>query len=369
MASLSRDCKILQANLQHSQTATAQLRRWLGANSTAVALIQEPWINRGSIRGLANLRGKLFGTTDHDNPRTCIITTNNIPAQPLTEFCSRDLCAIRLQLPDTARCRELVVASAYMPAEDNPPPHDLCRLVDHSEKSGLQLIVGADSNAHHPLWGMPDMNSRGKTLVEYLFTTNLNVLNIGSEPTIVDITLATADISDDVGGWHVSNEASCSDHRWIRFEINAAFSPTVPKRNPRKTDRTRYRAILGERLAWAETLPDPEGPEQIEQQVTDFTNTSIDCYHSTCPLSTPAPTNIKGQPWWDPDLDRMRAKIRRLLNRVMNTSADEDWDNYKDAKSKYKKRLRFKSSNSWRKFCSDIETVDQANRVRQILAQ
>lgn len=377
MASPSSPLKTIQANLQHSEAATAQLRRWLGVNNTAVALIQEPWVSRGNIRGLSNLRGKLYSFTEQGAPRTCIITTCNITAQPLTEFCSRDLCAIRLQLPDTARCRDVVMASAYMPEGDSPPPNDLCRLVNHCERSDLELVVGTDSNAHHPLWGMSNINNRGKTLVEYLFTTNLNVINIGSEPTfinkrsktIIDLTLATAGITGEISEWHVSQEASCSDHRWIRFDINVSFPPQVPRRNPRKTDRTRYKVILGDQLAKVGNLEEPREPDQVDKQVTLLSDTIVKCYHEACPVSAPPPTNIKGQPWWGPDLERLRAKVRRLLNRAMNTSADVDWDNYKSAKAKYKKQLRFKSSASWRKFCSSIETADQANRVRQILAK
>ncbi|XP_063536077.1 uncharacterized protein LOC134751034 [Cydia strobilella] len=50
-----------------------------------------------------------------------------------------------------------------MPGEDEPPPAELQRLVSHCERAGLALIIGADSNAHHPLWGMETSNNRGVT--------------------------------------------------------------------------------------------------------------------------------------------------------------------------------------------------------------
>ncbi|XP_047987832.1 uncharacterized protein LOC125230921 isoform X2 [Leguminivora glycinivorella] len=109
--------KVLQANLQHSVAATAQLRRCLEGLPTAVALLQEPWTGSGHIRGLSNTKG----------------------------------------------CRDLVLVSAYMPGEDEPPPLELQRLVSHCERTGLAIIIGADSNAHHPLWGMETSNNRGAT--------------------------------------------------------------------------------------------------------------------------------------------------------------------------------------------------------------
>ncbi|XP_047990636.1 uncharacterized protein LOC125240780 isoform X2 [Leguminivora glycinivorella] len=155
--------KVLQANLQHSVAATAQLRRCLEGLPTAVALLQEPWTGSGHIRGLSNTKGKLYYSTMHAIPRACILTTNNICAQQLTEFCSRDLCAIKLQVPMPTGCRDLVLVSAYMPGEDEPPPLELQRLVSHCERTGLAIIIGADSNAHHPLWGMETSNNRGAT--------------------------------------------------------------------------------------------------------------------------------------------------------------------------------------------------------------
>lgn len=370
-------CSTLQVNLHHSVTATAQARKWLESRQTAIALIQEPWVRQGTICGLRNTGGKLYTYTGPENPRACIYITNNIHAQALTNFCSRDLCAIKLHGTPNHSLPEMVVASAYMPESDAPPPHDLTRLVTYCEEAGLQLIIGTDSNAHHILWGMKTTNERGKLLVEYLMTTNLNIMNKGSEPTfvnrrsrtIIDLTLATEAASRSISDWHVSSEASCSDHRWIRFDVQVNAVPPIPKRNPRKTDRAGYTTRL-DKLLDEQICPDRLlGTGQIEIQVDMLTNMIIDSYHTACPLPTPPEINInKKTGWWGPELERLRKKVRRLLNRAMNTCAELDWDNYKEAKSSYKKRLRQKSTNSWRKFCSSIETCVQANRVRKVLS-
>ncbi|XP_061705684.1 uncharacterized protein LOC133516677 [Cydia pomonella] len=287
-----------------------------------------------------------------------------------------DLCAIKLHGAQDSSLQEMVVASVYMPEAEEPPPHDMARLVNYCEEAGLELIVATDSNAHHPLWGMEAGNERGKKLVEYLFTTNLNLLNTGSEPTfvnrrsrtIIDLTLATEKASRLISGWHVSKEVSCSDHRWIRFDIKVETRAAVPRRNPRKMNRDLYTVRLSTTLKQLEGPPRIEGTAGIEEQVSILTSTILDCYHQTCPLSTP-PTRSRGKNnWWGPELERLRGKMRRQLNRAMNTGADEDWDNYKSTKAKYKKRLRYRSTNSWRKFCTDIETTTQANRVRKVLS-
>ncbi|XP_045453677.1 uncharacterized protein LOC123662956 [Melitaea cinxia] len=120
-------CKVLQANLHHSMTATAQMRKWLEVNTTAIALIQEPWVRNGTVCGLRN---------------------------------SGDVCAIQLHSTQDHSLPEMVIASAYMPEADAPPPHDMARLITYCEEARLQLIIGTDSNAHHTLWGMKTTNER-----------------------------------------------------------------------------------------------------------------------------------------------------------------------------------------------------------------
>lgn len=376
MASPSSTCKVLQANLHHSQTATAQLRKWLEAQHTAIALIQEPWIRAGRIQGLSSLGGKLLVSTDHDKPRSCIYTTHNIKTQPLTEFCCRDISAARLLIQRGDTETAVVFVSAYMPEAEDPPPHDLARLVTYCESAGLEVVIGADANAHHPLWGMDTQNARGKALVDYLFTTNLTLLNTGSEPTfinrrsqtIIDLTLATEGAAAITTGWQVSKEASCSDHRWIRFDIQVCVTPIQPRRNPRNTDRAAYTRTLETKFAPTNYWMTYEDTPQIDERVSHLTKAMLDSYQASCPETTP-PTTPGKQPWWGADLERKRGKVRAALNRAMNTCADKDWDAYYAAKSSYKKCIRFRSSTGWRKYCGNIESCQQANRVRKILAQ
>ncbi|XP_061725320.1 uncharacterized protein LOC133531197 [Cydia pomonella] len=46
--------------------------------------------------------------------------------------------------------------------EDEPPPAELQLLVSHFERAGLAVIIGAESNAHHLLWGMETSKNRGQ---------------------------------------------------------------------------------------------------------------------------------------------------------------------------------------------------------------
>ena len=81
--------------------------------------------------------------------------------------------------------------------------------------------MGCDCNAHHTAWGSTNSNGRGEALMEFLNSSNLEILNRGDEPTfcsgyrqeVIDITLGSYGLLDRITGWEVSLEPSLSDHR------------------------------------------------------------------------------------------------------------------------------------------------------------
>jgi hypothetical protein len=53
----------------------------------------------------------------------------------------------------------------------------------HSRKK--QLIIECHANEHHTSRGSTSNNPRGESLMKYLVSSNLNILNHGTEPTFV----------------------------------------------------------------------------------------------------------------------------------------------------------------------------------------
>ena len=91
--------------------------------------------------------------------------------------------------------------------------------MDYYKVRGLLLLLGCDANSHHELWGSMATNRKSEDLVDYLITTDLDILNIGKIPTfqnsvrkeVIDITLSTVSIRDKVKKWRASDETSLSD--------------------------------------------------------------------------------------------------------------------------------------------------------------
>lgn len=364
--------QIIQTNLQHKQIAAATLRRVLEVNHQTVALIQEPWISKNRICGLGNIGGKLFVDTTAETPRTCIFLPNTITATLLNQFCSRDLTAVQIQTDDQ---QPLVLASAYMPGDGDIPSRELAGLVEHCEASNWDLIISTDCNAHHPLWGSKESNSRGESLTEYLFQTNLTIVNRGTEPTfvssryqtIIDITLASQHAAGLIDGWHVSKVPSFADHRRICFQIQFKIPDPVPFRNPRKTNVTRYKNILETHIGNTRISEATLDKHAIETNVQTLTTALTESYKQACPEILPKDTGKSS--WWGPELERLRRELGKLFNKAKNSRLDTDWGRYKIAQRHYKKRIRFRKSEAWQNFCSNINTANQAVRVKKVLAK
>jgi hypothetical protein len=138
-------------------------------------------------------------------------------------------------------CKELIVASAYLPYDSDKPPtnKEVRDIIQHCQSRKKQLMVGCDANAHLILLGSTGTNPRGDGLMELLVSSNLNILNRGNESTfvvhnrkeVIDLTLRTNKIGDLVSIWHVSDEPSLSIHRYIRFQIRK-IKNYVTFRNP-----------------------------------------------------------------------------------------------------------------------------------------
>jgi hypothetical protein len=215
-----------------------------------VALIQELWVHGDQIRGLCNRQGTLFSAEPGIATRACIFVRNISQAFPLLELCSRDVTTEKLSFNRGGSIRELPVTSAYLPYDlDEPPPsRELRDIVTHCCRNNLLLITGSDANAHHFIWGCTGIKPTGHYLLEYLVSTNLNILNKGNKLTfvvrneqkVIDLTLGTDKIGELVSNWHVSDETSRSDHRYILFQVCDLEISRITYHNPKRTNWESY---------------------------------------------------------------------------------------------------------------------------------
>ena len=80
------------------------------------------------------------------------------------------------------------------------------------------------------VWGRTNCNDRGVALLEFLNSSNLEILNQGYDPTYlsarrleaVGITPESFGLLESFKSWEVSSELSLSDHRHIPFTLEGS---------------------------------------------------------------------------------------------------------------------------------------------------
>ena len=168
---------MVQKNLHKIDLATIEVRDKLKENDGRVFICQEPAHSKGKISYLSNNNIEVF-VGDQANPRTCIALNKSYKALLQSEFSNKDLVTISL---NTSNDKQLFICSLYLPYEANEIPNTLVRnLISHCEQHSIDIIIGADANAHHHIWGSNDTNQRGETLLEYILSTNLDICNVGN---------------------------------------------------------------------------------------------------------------------------------------------------------------------------------------------
>jgi hypothetical protein len=171
-----------------------------------------------------NANPELIYSRSTQQPRTCILAKKGFCILPLAQHCSCNFTAVKLTTSADGGPREIILGSAYLPYDDAvlPPPGELERLVAGCRDGGAHLIISCNANAHHTSWGSSDINKRCESLFNYIMANGLDIMNRGNRPTFVtsnrqeaiDI-IATFYAGNFVKNWHVSEEVSCSDHRYI----------------------------------------------------------------------------------------------------------------------------------------------------------
>jgi hypothetical protein len=130
------------------------------------------------------------------------------------ELCSSDTTTVRITYTYNGGCKEIIVASAYLPYDsaEPPPTKELRDIINYCHNGKKQLIIGCDANASHTFWGSTGSNRRRESHMEFLVSSKLNILNCGNEPTfvvcnrkeVIDLTLGTNKIVNLVSNRHVS---------------------------------------------------------------------------------------------------------------------------------------------------------------------
>lgn len=363
--------KAIQVNLHHAKGASGILSRRFIKEKIDIGLIQEPWSNNGKVLGCPTNSGKLLYDSKHCHPRTAILESKDIKFVPITEFITKDLDAIRVEVPTINGKTEVIIASAYFPGDtEEVPTPEVAALVDYCKKLNKQFLIGCDANAHHTIWGSTNINKRGEHLLNYISSKNIDICNRGNAPTfinkirqeVLDLTLCSEAITEKIVKWHVSQEESLSDHKHIVFEYTAGKMLEENFRNPRKTNWELYRFYL--KNGNAITEDDIKTPLQLEKASEALINNIITSFNASCPIQKRK--SNRDVPWWNDQLAALRKQTRKLFNRAKITSV---WCPYTKALTEYNKEIRRAKRKYWQMTCENINNTPATARLHKALSK
>jgi hypothetical protein len=361
---------VLQVNLHHSRAASATL--CIAMKSCDVALIQEPWTYKRAIRGLKEVGGELIYSRSTQNPRVYILIKKGFQILPLMHHCSTDLTAVKIKTSSGKGPREIILGSAYLPYNDVEltPPGELERLVMGCRAEGTHHIIGCDANSHHTSWESININNRGESLFNYIMANGLDITNRGNRPTfvtfsrqeVIDITITTSHAGSLIKDWHVNEEVSCSDHRYIRFTVMGIDHSVITYHNPRRTDWESFRTDLSGCLSgMTDKINNFTDIEIAANQVQDAIAFA---YNENCPLTVRR--NNRNTSWWNQDLAVKRRKVHMLFNVAKKSG---NWTDYRRTLTDYNKALTQAKRESWRRHCEETEKAPECARLHRILSK
>ena len=347
---------VTQINLNKCKAASVEINRRVESD---VVLITEPNSHRNRVVGLEP-RADVFAAREC-NPRACI-RSSTFRTWPVDSFMARDVATVAVEISGSG---VVYFASVYLDIGRSVNLKPLWKLVDWCQSGGHALVIGMDSNAHSPLWGSSDLNSRGEELEELIVLKNLFVLNRGFTPTyvrynsesVIDVSLVNQVAMRvlNVSGWEVEFRYSFSDHRYIKFEIEGDLKGRSMYRNVRKADWDLFQSTLGKLVP----PPPREDGGDLEACAEALDNAMRVALNVACP-EKPA-LSRKPNSWWTADLDRLRKETRELAKRRFNGPGQREA--YVAKRKEYYRAIYAAKELSWRSFCSKAEGAKDVARL------
>ena len=169
----------------------------------------------------------------------------------------------------------------------------------------------------------------------------LDIMNRSNRPTfftsnrqeVIDITIAILYTGNFIKDWHVSEDVSCSHHRYIRFSVMGINHSVEIFHNPCRTDWESFRTDLSGCLR---VLQDKiNNFADLEIAAKQFQDAIVFPYNENYPLTMRK--NNRNISWWNQDLVEKRRKVHKLFNVAKNSG---NWTDYKRNLTDYNKAFR-----------------------------
>lgn len=262
-----------------------------------------------------------------------IFVHNTIVHTPIALQSDLEAVATTLVLPSGL----ITVCSLYIPPSF---PHDA--LLKDLDSLLLQLpaplILMFDANAHHPLWGSSESDSRGCLLADWIDSQSLILHNTG-EPTYlssqgvfthIDLTLTSPTIAS-LFTWKPLPDTYNSDHFPLLLASgDPSFSASCPP-------RWRLNSANWKKFQNNLFLPSSDSFLSPTHACGLVTSALLSAASTSIPISEVGPKRRSAY-WWTASCSIARKKKTRALSRYRNHLGNIDlWIEYKRACASFRK--------------------------------
>lgn len=353
--------KIMQVNLGRGAAATT-VAQVVGSDYDFIC-IQEPC----GTTILNSWKGKCIPNSNIAKVRT--IVHKKIDILELQEFTSLNIVAISIGNHPSS----WILVNVY--AEKTGSMTEILRVLSNLIHSyPIPLILVGDFNAHHPLWGSPDMDNRGEQLLAFMVANRLDLLNkpeLG--PTFqtiraegyIDLSMAR-----DIGttAWTILEDDSLSDHKIISISIKLEEEPNsiATRFNWKRANWHKFKESI------LSSISQIDKNSNAEIMADKFQALCLSaCKLSMKQVGQGTRPSSKVPSWWTrslSDLRRKTAKARKKFQRRTTQNREVLKQSYRLVRQQYKSAIKLRKAESWREYCDVSSRRDPFSMPYKILA-
>lgn len=379
----------IQANLQRSKLATAEMFKAAKEQGVSIALVQEPYVGRNGYMKDTPGTQVIQCTLNRQKPvkAAVVVFGDKVEVIHDPQLVTETEAAVFL----IAGKLKLGVVSVYFEGNEDIEPY-LARTKAICQKIPTQnILVGGDVNAWSHWWGSRSEDRRGEAYADFLNEMDYEILNEGDTPTfetcrgdrlctsVVDVTACSQSLLGKVENWRVNRGLTTSDHNAIAFtlrleeHLESLRSTSTRRYNTKKAKwsqfTTQFRTALAEKNITPQVISELKTKENLEIQIEAY----MKSIREACEKAIPKVGKKKGKanpPWWTEALEEQRKDVLRKKRRIKNaapTRIQHVYETYKLAKDRYAEMAEKAQTNSWKELCSTQEKESMWDGIYRVI--